>query len=1150
MAPTRSGGDYLKPERGESPTSDELSDLTPLDLQMAASVPLPASDDDGVPSGTSEQSERASVARDVSDVSPVPTQSYASVVVDDRSEGLGSSDAGPAHVGDVSQHGVEVPMVDVGSNARPKKDRGFTRPRVTARKDSVRSSSPIDAKPKFFPEWFEDSGNESEDGKDNEDDAVSWYDLPEDGIGELPDWVSARSKDIKKEEVTPRLTPIDDVMNQVYGHADTPTRETLKARAQSSARYAKPPGGPGDSDPDSDSTSDSGYSSHSSSHKGRRSRKSSKRSSRKSANSKRSRYTDPAFMLASEYTNSTTAAMADRIHASKKGKSVDPAEYSGKAPVTPVHFDTDSESDHDQIKADYLAALELQGRLDKEARATQTLHDDFLRREAEFIKEREARILREAELRSRIDYLQRKAAKKVRQRETKARERAEKLSQPEEPKRKETTDKPREKRSNSPQERKQRAKKGESEEREKNQRYRKASSKLPRSSRLKRAMGSDGSDSSSSDSESSDKKNTSHWRLPEIPSSEESESDYFPMEPDSVHSSDSEPTKSAKRRAKRRYKDSIARLKFQQGFLKADPPFIYAAEVKADVFNKWTREVRTFVKLGLLTHKQAIMMMGKYLSGKAYDWFDREILNAKKKIKWTLNKFFTALFDEIFPADFRARQRDLFDACEQGSRKTKDFMQRLQNLANTIGNISDEDIVLAFWRRCNSYLRVEFTRQGYEAETISLKRLMQIAEREERVYLLMEEERKRELKKSGDKDTGKKQQNSQNKEKTSGSSKPDFKTEKSSGDKKNKEQKKKEYQDSKDQKDQKSKEARDRKKRLREKGLCFNCEGEHLAKDCPEGQKVPAPAARAVRIDFAEIERLKAVKLASKLGLMAMYPVDPYKTDEWQEACDAVLVAKAITDLRAAVPFMLDNVDDSDPENPPYDHERFVMYSTTEDEFAIIDHHQGLDYTVPKHLLREEDFDLVDWVKWQMAENYDPRRTRTRVHSASTEVSVSESDLPSSDAESDSWSMSDFDLSSETTDSCMPYLQSVSDSESDAEGVSEFESETDSEGSNGSADSMPGLQAVSATASELSEDESAMSTESSLEFTDSGGLDWDRDLWSNVFDYCAERAAGAEESPRMEAIARETLGWAGDIVSLGGKVYLAEKYFLHALKIA
>ncbi|KAJ7743410.1 hypothetical protein B0H16DRAFT_1561702 [Mycena metata] len=97
-------------------------------------------------------------------------------------------------------------------------------------------------------------------------------------------------------------------------------------------------------------------------------------------------------------------------------------------------------------------------------------------------------------------------------------------------------------------------------------------------------------------------------------------------------------------------------------------------------------------------------------------------------------------------------------------------MQNLQDLANTVGNIADADIVLAFWRRCDSYLRVEFTKLGFEAETISLDRPMEIAEREERVHFLIEEERKKAVKKSGDKEAGKKQQG---KEKGPGSGHPE-----------------------------------------------------------------------------------------------------------------------------------------------------------------------------------------------------------------------------------------------------------------------------------------------------------------------------------------------------------------------------------------
>ncbi|KAJ7460474.1 hypothetical protein B0H11DRAFT_1923877 [Mycena galericulata] len=139
-----------------------------------------------------------------------------------------------------------------------------------------------------------------------------------------------------------------------------------------------------------------------------------------------------------------------------------------------------------------------------------------------------------------------------------------------------------------------------------------------------------------------------------------------------------------------------------------------------------------------------------------------------------------------------------------GSRKVKDFMQHLQDLANTIGNISEQDLVLAFWRRCDSYLRVEFTRLGYEAEIISLKLLMRIAEREEHVHFLIEKERKKSGKKSGGKDGSKKEQ--QNKDKVAGTLKTETESEETSEEKKTKEEKKKYYRASKEQKDKKKEE--------------------------------------------------------------------------------------------------------------------------------------------------------------------------------------------------------------------------------------------------------------------------------------------------------------------------------------------------------
>ncbi|KAJ7150634.1 hypothetical protein C8R46DRAFT_1198216 [Mycena filopes] len=1089
MAPTRTGASYLKEwptGAGDAPAPSDSGAPSGASAQSREGASSARDVDDvasGGPSAASEHSERGSDARDsASGVFPVQPRSFASVV-DDRSDGRAASEA------DATKASQKAVGFERAGN-------GFHKPKVSASRSPVRTPSPIESIPRFFPLWFEDNKTGV---KDEDDDAMSWYNLPEEGLGDVPAWDNSRSKEIKIETLTPNLTPIDQVMDQVYEQADTPTREALAGRKHFVETHAANGDGPSDSDSDSDSGCSS-----TTTHKGRKTRGSPKRGRKSSPK----RAASAPKSIVSE---TTTAAMANRIPAYRKGKGIDPTERSGKAPPTPIPSDSEPESDDEQLKADLAIAQRLQEQLDKEANEARTLHDEFLIREAAFIKEREARLLRESELRASVEALRKRAAKKARQREAKS---AKRSASPVEirirPKKAKRRD-----RSTSRAER--RAKRKASEERKKPQRYRTASAKLPKGSCLRRAMkGNEPDDSdysSSSDDSGSDSSVDLTWKLPDIPSSSSSEdsgSDFFPEEPDSEHSSDSEPTKSAKRRAKRRYKDAMARMKFQQGFLKADPPFVYDGEAKADIFNKWMREVRNFGKLGLLSPRQLIRMAGKYLRGKAYKWYDREILNAKKKIKWTLSRFFKELFDELFPADFRARQRDAFDACEQGNRKVKDFMQKLQDLANTIGNISDEDLVLAFWRRCESYLRVEFTRLGFEAESISLKQLMKIAEREERVHFLIEEERKKAAKKSGDKEPGKKFQ----KDKPTGSTKDETKSEKPANDKKSKEQRNKDYRDSKEQKDNKKKEARERKKRLRDEGLCFNCEKSgHLSKDCPDAQKVPAPAARAVRVDFAEIERLKAVKLASKLGLMAMYPVDPYKTAEWSDAYEEVLTAKAMADLHGAVPFLWDNLDDPDPGNTPGDPKRLFIYSTGDDEFTIIDHHQGIDYTVPKSKLAEDDFDLVDWVKWQMAEDFNPKLAgKIRSGNIPTVESGDESDE-------------------------VPDLESVSfSSDSDGTVGSYDEPDTDFAWSDSSSDSdpdMPPLGAVSESEESGSDNGSDSQDSSNSSFEEISLLNLSEseednapgDLWSDVFDYCVRQANGEDNSPLMDAVARE-IGWA------------------------
>ncbi|KIM50061.1 hypothetical protein SCLCIDRAFT_1225499, partial [Scleroderma citrinum Foug A] len=139
-------------------------------------------------------------------------------------------------------------------------------------------------------------------------------------------------------------------------------------------------------------------------------------------------------------------------------------------------------------------------------------------------------------------------------------------------------------------------------------------------------------------------------------------SDFFEEEPSTVFTNDSDQTKARKREKKRRYRAK-------------------RGEIQAGLFKKWCRELRDSAKRARLDRKKSIRLAGKYLEGRAYRFYERDVLDLKKR--YTLTTFFEGLFDYVFPADFRMQQRDKFDACKQDGRSVLDFLRRLQEIAGT-----------------------------------------------------------------------------------------------------------------------------------------------------------------------------------------------------------------------------------------------------------------------------------------------------------------------------------------------------------------------------------------------------------------------------------------------------------------------------------
>ncbi|KAJ7912832.1 hypothetical protein B0H13DRAFT_2473677 [Mycena leptocephala] len=166
-------------------------------------------------------------------------------------------------------------------------------------------------------------------------------------------------------------------------------------------------------------------------------------------------------------------------------------------------------------------------------------------------------------------------------------------------------------------------------------------------------------------------------------------------EPSEIYSDDSVQTKRQKKRAKKSFKMKLLRLRLEQSHAKPDPPSIYNGEANFNKIERWVLEGRDWKKQCYIRPNMRVQRVSKYLGGRALDWYMRE--GAKAPHKWTLNRFYEALFNYCFPVDFRSIQRKKFQTYEQRSQGIQEYRTNLETLANSVGDITSRQLVVQFW---------------------------------------------------------------------------------------------------------------------------------------------------------------------------------------------------------------------------------------------------------------------------------------------------------------------------------------------------------------------------------------------------------------------------------------------------------------------
>jgi len=216
----------------------------------------------------------------------------------------------------------------------------------------------------------------------------------------------------------------------------------------------------------------------------------------------------------------------------------------------------------------------------------------------------------------------------------------------------------------------------------------------------------------------------SHRHNPDSPSdssSSESSTDSSSTESESSESESGSNERSRKNKRKRRSKKHRRRRRSSsrksRGALKVFKPKHYNGDADARAYHRFVKESMAYVEDNRIKAKRRAFALSYFLDGKAYDFYIQKV--SRNEEDWTLNEFYTELFNFCFPLNYRMQMRKKLDRAYQNEKSVSEYAHELEELFNMIGSIDEREQVVKFWKGCKPIIQKALWRDGLNPDVSS-----------------------------------------------------------------------------------------------------------------------------------------------------------------------------------------------------------------------------------------------------------------------------------------------------------------------------------------------------------------------------------------------------------------------------------------------
>ena len=146
-------------------------------------------------------------------------------------------------------------------------------------------------------------------------------------------------------------------------------------------------------------------------------------------------------------------------------------------------------------------------------------------------------------------------------------------------------------------------------------------------------------------------------------------------------------------------------------------PKHYNEDADARAYHRFVKESMAYVEDNRIKAKRRAFALSYFLDGKAYDFYIQKA--SRNEEDWTLNEFYTELFNFCFPLNYRMQMHKKLDQAYQNEKSMSEYAHELEELFNMIGSIDEREQVVKFWKGCKPVIQKALWRDGLNPDVSS-----------------------------------------------------------------------------------------------------------------------------------------------------------------------------------------------------------------------------------------------------------------------------------------------------------------------------------------------------------------------------------------------------------------------------------------------